>query len=96
MRVVGIKLLKNKLSEYVKLAANGETILVTDRDKVVAELTPPREGRKQSVADERMAELIRRGIVTPAKIVGAGPPPNVPTASLAEILRWLDDARGDR
>jgi hypothetical protein len=32
MRSVGIKLLKNKLSEYVRLAAGGETILVTDRD----------------------------------------------------------------
>lgn len=96
MRVVGIKQLKNKLSEYVKLAASGETILVTDRDKVVAELTAPREGRKQAVVDERWADLIRRGIVTPAKVVGAGPPPNHPIASLEEIMRWLDEARGDR
>jgi Antitoxin of toxin-antitoxin stability system len=39
MRSVGIKLLKNKLSEYIRLA--GETVLVTDRDRVVAELGPP-------------------------------------------------------
>ena len=38
---VGIKVLKNKLSEYVRLAAS-ETVLVTDRDRVVAELVPPR------------------------------------------------------
>ena len=38
MRSVGIKLLKNKLSEYIRLAAGGETVLVTDRDRVVAEL----------------------------------------------------------
>jgi hypothetical protein len=31
MRAVGLKTLKNKLSEYVRLAANGETVLVTDR-----------------------------------------------------------------
>jgi antitoxin (DNA-binding transcriptional repressor) of toxin-antitoxin stability system len=37
MRAVGIKVLKNKLSEYVRLAERGETILVTDRDPVVAE-----------------------------------------------------------
>ena len=42
MRSVGIKVLKNKLSEYVRLAAGGETVLVTDRDRVVAELGPPR------------------------------------------------------
>jgi len=45
MRAVGLKVLKNKLSEYVRLVAGGETVLVTDRDRVVAELVPPREGR---------------------------------------------------
>jgi antitoxin (DNA-binding transcriptional repressor) of toxin-antitoxin stability system len=37
MRSVGLKVLKNKLSEYVRIAAGGETVLVTDRDRVVAE-----------------------------------------------------------
>jgi len=37
MRAVGIKVLKAKLSEYVRLAKAGETILVTERDEVVAE-----------------------------------------------------------
>ena len=32
MRVVGLKVLKNKLSEYVRLAASGEAVLITDRD----------------------------------------------------------------
>jgi antitoxin (DNA-binding transcriptional repressor) of toxin-antitoxin stability system len=31
MRAVGLKILKNRLSEYVRLAAAGETVLVTDR-----------------------------------------------------------------
>jgi antitoxin (DNA-binding transcriptional repressor) of toxin-antitoxin stability system len=43
MRVVGLKVLKNRLSEYVRLAAGGERVLVTDRDRVVAELVPPRQ-----------------------------------------------------
>jgi antitoxin (DNA-binding transcriptional repressor) of toxin-antitoxin stability system len=30
------KILKNRLGEYVRLAASGEIILVTDRDRVVA------------------------------------------------------------
>jgi antitoxin (DNA-binding transcriptional repressor) of toxin-antitoxin stability system len=29
MRSVGLKILKNKLSEYVRLAAAGETVLIT-------------------------------------------------------------------
>lgn len=61
MRAVGIKILKNKLSEYVRLAAAGETVLVTDRDRVVAELGPPRPGRAESLGDARLAEAVRRG-----------------------------------
>jgi antitoxin (DNA-binding transcriptional repressor) of toxin-antitoxin stability system len=50
MRAVGLKVLKNKLSEYVRLARGGETILVTDRDQVVAELVPPRLDRTATIA----------------------------------------------
>jgi len=42
VEAVGLKVLKNRLSEYVRLAASGETVLVTDRDRVVAEGSPPR------------------------------------------------------
>ena len=49
MRSVGIKVLKNKLSEYVRLAASGETVLVTDRDRVVAELVPPRPASMKKI-----------------------------------------------
>ena len=40
MRAVGVKLLKAKLSEYLRMVRAGETILVTDRDEVIAELRP--------------------------------------------------------
>ena len=66
MRSVGLKVLKNKLSEYVRLAAAGETVLVTDRDKVVAELVPPREGRSPLLADAVLAEAVRKGFMTPS------------------------------
>ncbi len=46
MRTVGLKILKNKLSEYVRLAAS-ETVLVTDRNRVVAEIVPPGAGRER-------------------------------------------------
>ncbi len=42
MHTVGLKILKNKLSEYVRLAAAGETVVITDRNRVVAELVPHR------------------------------------------------------
>jgi antitoxin (DNA-binding transcriptional repressor) of toxin-antitoxin stability system len=96
MRSVGLKILKNKLSEYVRLAAGGETVLVTDRDRVVAEIVPPQPGRSRDVADANYAELIRKGLVAPATIVGKGPPPRHPIMTLEELLKDLDEARADR
>jgi prevent-host-death family protein len=61
MRSVGLKELKNKLSEYVRLAAAGETVLVTDRDRVVAEIVPPQSGRSPLLADAMLAEAVREG-----------------------------------
>ena len=42
MRTVGLKTLKNKLSEYVRLAASRETVVITNRNRIVAEIVPPR------------------------------------------------------
>jgi len=96
MRTVGIKVLKNKLSQYVGLAAHGETILVTDRDRVVAELVPPAQGRSLAVADAMLAEGVRRGWVTPALLSSGDPPPRLPVAPVQELLRELDEDRNGR
>ena len=96
MRAVGLKVLKNKLSEYVRLAQGGETILVTDRDRVVAELVPPRAGRSPAVADAVLAELVRQGWVTPPARPLTGPPPRASVFAFEELMRELDEARADR
>jgi hypothetical protein len=41
MKAVGIRELKNRLSEYLRFMQGGEEVLVTDRGKVVAELRQP-------------------------------------------------------
>ena len=96
MRAIGLKVLKNKLSEYVRLAQGGETILVTDRDRVVAELVPPRAGRSPAVADAVLAELVRKGWLTPAARPLTGAPPRAPVLAFEELMRELDEARADR
>jgi antitoxin (DNA-binding transcriptional repressor) of toxin-antitoxin stability system len=78
VRSVDLKVMKNKLSEYVQLAADGETVLVTDRDRVVAELVPPRPGRSPLLADAMLADAVREGWLTPGVRAGAGPPPRKP------------------
>lgn len=89
MYVVGLKVLKNKLSEYVRLAARGETVLVTERARVVAELVPPREGRSPLAADSLLAEAVRQGWVTPPLMVSRTPPPRIPVAGLNDLLGEL-------
>jgi len=96
VRAVGLKVLKNKLSEYVRLAAGGETVLVTDRDRVVAELVPPREGRSPLLADAMLAEAVRRGWVTPPAVVAGGPPPRRPVMRFRDLREGLQDDRTDR
>lgn len=67
MKVVGIKQLKAKLSEYVCLVKAGETVLVTERDEVVAELRP---ARRQTPAagplDDALEALAASGEVSRA------------------------------
>lgn len=94
MRAVGIKTLKNKLSEYVRLAAGGETVLITDRDQVVAELVPPGAGRVTHLGDAVLAEAVRKGWITPP-LIAAGPPPVPPPAGVP-LDRILAELRADR
>jgi antitoxin (DNA-binding transcriptional repressor) of toxin-antitoxin stability system len=96
MRSVGLKVLKNKLSEYVRLAAAGETVLVTDRDHVVAELVPPREGRSPLLADAMLANAVRNGWLTPPRLREEGPPPRKPIAPTQTLLAELAEDRAER
>jgi antitoxin (DNA-binding transcriptional repressor) of toxin-antitoxin stability system len=96
MRSVGIKMLKNKLSEYVRLAAAGETVLITDHDRVVAQITAPDAARSPMLADAMLAEAVRNGWVTPPLVSGSTAPPGKPVAPLSELLAELDADRGER
>lgn len=97
MRSVGIKTLNNKLSAYVQLAATGETILITDRDRVVAELGPISRTRTPVLADAFLADLVRSGVLTPPLMPSSTPPPKPnPIGSFDEVMRDLDDSREDR
>ena len=90
------KLLKNKLSEYVRLAAGGETVLITDRDRVVAEIVPPQPGRSPLLADARLAEAVREGWLAPPLLAGRDPPPRKPVTTLRDLMQDLQRDREDR
>jgi len=97
VRTVGLKVLKNKLSEYVRLASRGETVLIADRDRVVAELVPPQPGRAETVSDAVLASLVREAVVTPALLPpGTRPRTPPPTEKLRDVLAGLDTDRTER
>jgi antitoxin (DNA-binding transcriptional repressor) of toxin-antitoxin stability system len=96
MRAVGIKELKNRLSEYIRIAAAGERVLVTDRDRVVAELIAPQAGTPETASDAALAEAVRAGWLRPPVLPIGTVPPRAPVAPLVELLVELDHDRGDR
>lgn len=96
MRAVGLKVLKNKLSEYVRLAEGGETVLVTDRDRVVAELVPPDKHRSPVLADALLAEAVRQGRITPPALSASDAPPRKPVMSFRKLKKELGEDRSDR
>jgi prevent-host-death family protein len=92
MKSVGLKILKNKLSEYVRLATGGETIVITDRGRAVAVMVPPRR-EPESVIERG----VREGWITPAKRPFRPLPPRLPAvATLEELLQDLEQDREDR
>ncbi|HWP56937.1 MAG TPA: type II toxin-antitoxin system Phd/YefM family antitoxin [Candidatus Acidoferrales bacterium] len=96
MRSVGLKVLKNKLSEYIRLAERGETVLVTDRDRVVAEIVPPERTRSPVLADALLAEAVRQGWITPPAVAGTTPPPRNPVISFRKLQKELEQDRSER
>ncbi len=90
-------MLNSRLSEYVRLAASGETVLVTDRGRVIAEIGPPQVTRSPILADALLAEAVRKGQLTPPVLPGAEKlPTSKPVAPLLDLLGELDEDRSER
>jgi prevent-host-death family protein len=89
MTTVGVAELRQNLSKYLRRVAQGERLVVTDRNRPVAELRPPPStGRAldRLIAEGRVARPSRRGLPEPLSLRGD------PHA----LSRALDEIRGDR
>lgn len=97
MRSVGIKILNSRLSEYGRMAASGETIPVTDRDRVVGETGLPRETRSPVLADAELAVAVRKGWLAPPLLpLVRTPPVPEPSVPFGEMLAELEGDRSNR
>lgn len=96
MKQVGVRELKDRLSEYLRLVRAGEHVQVTDRGRVIAELIPPPAGPARDVA-AGLAELERRGLLRPATSAGRFRyRPRRQLVPDGTAQRILDEERGER
>ncbi len=64
MKAVGIKALKARLSEYLRMVKAGDVVLVTEREQVIAELRPAkRQPYSEPAVDEALLALADSGDV---------------------------------
>lgn len=97
MRAVGIRELKERLSEYVRAVRAGEEILVTDRGEVVAELRPLVAGRRAEVANPVLAAMVARGAVRLGAPNRPDLYPRMPrVVADGEAARMIRESRGER
>ncbi len=91
---IGIRELKAKLSDYVRRAADGECIVVTDRGRPVAQLTALDDETLDDLA--RIEQGVAEGWITPAKRRGGlGKARPLLLSDGPTIQEMLDEDRGD-
>jgi len=98
--VLGFKRLKARLSEYLRLVKAGETILVTERDEVIAELRPahrqpPRPEKTEEVLDAlaQAGEIARAATVREERWRWKPRSLGLPAGTARDLL---DELRADR
>ena len=97
MKVVGIRELKNRLSDYLRMVRAGEEVLVTDRGLVVAEISRPSGVRPRQGGPAGILRLEARGVATVGGPNDASLYPRLGKAlkrHTAAVL--LDEERGQR
>lgn len=99
MQTVGVRELKNRLSEYLRRVRLGEHVMVTDRGEVVAELLPPGQGQLDPAVPAGLQALNKRGLLT----LGASAVSDLYPALLRKpggrrrsAAQLLDEERGPR
>jgi len=98
MKTVGVRELKNRLSEYIRRVRSGESVLVTDRGEVVAELTPPGQELGAGDVAPGLRVLAKRGLATLGTAGEASSYPALPRKRKRKLTaaQLLDQERGAR
>ncbi len=95
---MGVRELKNRLSEYLREVRAGESLLVTDRGEVVAELSAPGYAMRDATVPAGLAALAKRGLISLGIPGGSNLYPSLPRRKPAKrsVAQLLDEERGFR
>jgi antitoxin (DNA-binding transcriptional repressor) of toxin-antitoxin stability system len=98
MKTVGIRELKNRLSEYLREVRRGESVLVTDRGEVIAELSLPGQGTADPAVPAALSALAKRGLLTLGCVGDSSLYKAMPRSRRAHRSagQLLDEERGSR
>jgi prevent-host-death family protein len=89
MNTVGVAELRQNLSRYLRRVERGERLVVTDRNRPVAELGPPPTSGAaldRLLAEGRVSRPVRRVLPEPLELTG----------DAYALSRALDEVRGER
>jgi prevent-host-death family protein len=69
MVTVGVRDLKNQLSQYLQFVKNGEKVIITEHNKIIAEISSPSEVKDDNIllAEQRLQKLSMEGEIILAK-----------------------------
>ncbi len=98
MRTVGIRELKNSLSEYLRRVRSGESVLVTDRGEIVAQLSPPGRETLDPSIPPGLSALVHRGLATIGAAANPGLYRPLPRKGPRKVTsaQLLEEERGTR
>ena len=98
VKTVGIRELKNRLSEHLREVRRGEHLLITDRGEVIGELSPPGQSIAETSVPIGLLALARRGMLTLGNPGDRSPYPALPRTRRGknDAASMLDAERGRR
>ena len=96
MRAIGVRDFKEHLSQHLRTVRSGETLLITDRGEVVAEVRPPLM-RDPAFPYPALLVLAERGLVELGAANAEEAYPELPPLTTNPRMQdLLDEERGDR
>ena len=95
MKKVGVRDLKNQLSQYLLYVKEGETVYITEHKKIIAEISVPKERKELITIEEKLIQLSKEGEIILAKSNKS----RLKLPKINEKLDWeniLSEIRADR